>query len=77
MAHQLWKGIEDSTNGWIIVTEQTVEGLQGLQQPEEQIDALQRAWDEVTDAVTSFLKVRRDQLTPTRQSDGRGQTPGR
>jgi hypothetical protein len=39
MAQLLWKGMEDSTNGWIIVTEQTVVGLQGLQQPEEQIDA--------------------------------------
>jgi hypothetical protein len=48
MAHRLWKGIEDTTNEWIIVTEQTVEGLQGLPQPEEQIDAWQRAWNEVT-----------------------------
>jgi ribonuclease HI len=51
MAHRLWKGIEDSTNEWIIVTEQTVEGLQGLPQPEEQIDAWQRAWDEVTNEL--------------------------
>jgi hypothetical protein len=45
----LWKGIEDSTNGWIIITEQTVAGLQGLLQPEDQIYEWQRAWDEVTD----------------------------
>jgi hypothetical protein len=29
--------------------EQTVAGLQGLQQPEELIDVWQRAWDEITD----------------------------
>jgi hypothetical protein len=37
LAQPLWKGIEDSTNGWIIITEQTVAGLQGLLQPEDQI----------------------------------------
>jgi hypothetical protein len=51
MAHRLLKGIEDSTDGWIIVTEQTVEGLQGLPQQEEQIDSWQRTWDEVTDEL--------------------------
>ncbi len=33
MAHRLWKDMEDSTNGWIIVTGQTVAGIQGLQAP--------------------------------------------
>jgi hypothetical protein len=49
MAHWLsrWKGFKDSTRFWTIDTEQTVAGLQGLPQPEEQIDAWQRAWDEV------------------------------
>ncbi len=45
---RLWKGIEDSTQGWTICVEQTVEGLQGLPQPEDQIDSIV-AWDEVTD----------------------------
>ncbi len=48
MVQLLWKGNEDSTNGRILVTEQTVAGLQGLPQPEEQINAWQLAWDEVT-----------------------------
>ncbi len=39
MAQLLWKGFEKSINWWIIVTEQTVAGLQGLPQPEEQINA--------------------------------------
>ncbi len=47
MAQRLWQGIKDSTKEWTIVTEQTVAGLQGLPQPEEQIDAWQRAWNEV------------------------------
>ncbi len=47
MAQMLWKGIKDSTREWTIVTEQTVAGLPVLQQPEEQIDAWQRAWDKV------------------------------
>jgi hypothetical protein len=51
MTQMLWKGTKDSTRGWTIVTEQTVAGLQGpgLPQQEEQIDAWQRAWDEVDD----------------------------
>ena len=49
MAQRLWKGIKDATKGWTIVTEQTVAGLQGLPQPEEQIDAWQLALDEVYD----------------------------
>jgi hypothetical protein len=73
MPQRLWKGIEDSTNGWIIVKEQTVAGLQGLPQPEEQIDTWQRAWDKVTDEL---LNVRRCKLTPTWQSSGRGKTHG-
>ncbi len=47
MAQRLWNGIKDCTRGWTIVTEQTVARLQGLKQPEEQIDAWQRAWNEV------------------------------
>jgi serine/threonine protein phosphatase 1 len=58
MAQLLWKGIEDSTNGWIIVTEQTVAGLQGLQQSEEQIDAWQLAWDKVSPEHVEFLSER-------------------
>ena len=49
MAQRLWKGIKDFTTGWIIITEQTVAGIQGLQQPEDRIAEWQRAWDEVTD----------------------------
>jgi hypothetical protein len=63
MAHQLWKGIKDSTNGWIIVTEQKEEGIQafqGLQQPEEQINAWQQAWDEVTDELLEGEEVQAD-----------------
>ncbi len=60
MAQGLWKGIEDSTNGWIIVTEQTVAGHQGLQQPEELIDAWQLAWDEVTDELLEGEAVQAD-----------------
>jgi hypothetical protein len=37
------------TKEWVITTEQTVEGLLGLPQPEGQIDEWQRAWDELTD----------------------------
>ncbi len=49
MAQRLWKAIKNSNRGWTIVTEQTVAGLQGLPQPEEQIDAWQWAWDEAND----------------------------
>jgi hypothetical protein len=49
MAQLLWKGNKDSTKGWTIVTEQTVSGLQGLQQPEEQLEVRKWAWDEVND----------------------------
>ena len=34
---------------WIIITEQTVAGLQGLPQPEDRIAEWQQAWDEMTD----------------------------
>jgi hypothetical protein len=37
LAQRLWKGIRDASKGWIITTEQTVAGLQGMQQPEELI----------------------------------------
>jgi ribonuclease HI len=60
MAQRLWKGIKDSTTGWTIVTEQTVAGLQGLPQPEEQIDAWQRAWDEVDDMHLEGEEVQAD-----------------
>ncbi len=60
MAQLLCKETEDSTNGWIIVTQQTVAGLQGLQQPEEQIDAWQLAWDEVTDELLEGDEVQAD-----------------
>ena len=33
LAHRLWKGIRDASKGWIITVEQTVAGLQGMQQP--------------------------------------------
>jgi len=49
MARKLWRGIEGATKGWIIVTEQTVAGLMGMQQPPERVDEWQRAWDELTD----------------------------
>jgi hypothetical protein len=45
----LWKGISDATKQWVIAVEQTVSGLLGLEQPEEHIDAWQRAWDEISD----------------------------
>ncbi len=60
MAQRLWKGIKDSTKGWTIVTEQTVAGLQGLPQPEEQIDAWQRAEDEVDDLHLEGKEVQAD-----------------
>ena len=49
IAQRLWKGIAESTKKWTITVEQTVAGLQGLPQPEEQIGDWQRAWDEMTD----------------------------
>jgi hypothetical protein len=50
-AHLLWRGIPASTKGLTIAIEQTVAGLQGLTQPDDQIDEWQRAWDEVTDTT--------------------------
>jgi ribonuclease HI len=49
IAKRLWQGIMAVTKEWVITTEQTVEGLLGLPQPEGQIDEWQRAWDELTD----------------------------
>ncbi len=49
IAKRLWQGIRAAAKGWIITTERTVVGLQGLQQPAERIDDWQRAWDEMTD----------------------------
>ena len=49
LAQMLWKGISDATKQWVIAVEQTVSGLLGLEQPEEHIDAWQRAWDEISD----------------------------
>ena len=42
----------DFTKGWIIITRQTVAGLQGLPQPEDRIAEWQRAWDEMTDRLS-------------------------
>ena len=47
--NRLWQGIRAAAKGWVITTEQTVAGLQGLPQPAERIDDWQRAWDEMTD----------------------------
>jgi hypothetical protein len=49
IAQRLWKGIKDVSRGWTIVTEQTVEGLLGLPQPEDGMSEWQRAWDEMED----------------------------
>jgi hypothetical protein len=51
IAKRLWQGIRAAANGWqwVITTEQTVAGLQGLTQPAERLDDWQRAWDEMTD----------------------------
>jgi hypothetical protein len=43
------EGYQGCLQGWIITTEQTVAGLQGLPQPEQLIPEWQRAWDELTD----------------------------
>ncbi len=45
LAQRLWKGIRvrDASKGWIITVEQTMAGLQGLQQPEVLKDDLQQA----------------------------------
>jgi hypothetical protein len=43
IAQGLWKGIKAATKGWTLTAEQTVAGLQGLQQPEELITEWQRA----------------------------------
>jgi hypothetical protein len=54
LAQRLWKGIRDASKGWIITTEQTVAGLQGLQglpQPQELIPEWHRALDELADLL--------------------------
>jgi hypothetical protein len=43
IAKRLWQGREAAAKGWVITLEQTVAGLQGLQQPAERIDDWQRA----------------------------------
>jgi hypothetical protein len=60
MAQRLCKGSKDSTKGWTIVTVQTVAGLQGLPQLEEQIDVWQRAWNEVDDMHLDGEEVQAD-----------------
>jgi hypothetical protein len=60
MAQRLWKGITDFTNGWIIIAEQTVAGLQGLPQPEDRIAEWQSAWDEMTDLHLEGEEVQAD-----------------
>jgi hypothetical protein len=47
IAQRLWKGIKEASRGWTIVTEQTVAGLLGLPQPEDQMGEWQLAWDEM------------------------------
>ncbi len=49
LAQRLWKGISDASKHFHICVEQTVDGLRGLPQPEEQIEEWQLAWDELTD----------------------------
>ena len=49
LAQRLWKGISDASKHFHICVEQTVDGLRGLPQPEEQIQEWQRGWDELTD----------------------------
>ncbi len=78
MAQRLWKGIEDSTKGRTVGTEQTVVGLQGRQQPEEQIDAWQRAWDVVNDLHLEGEEVQADaDMAARRTRLIKGRTPGR
>jgi hypothetical protein len=54
-----------------MVTEQTVEGLQGLQQPEEQINTWQRAWNEVTylDLEGEEVQANADMATQRKRPD--------
>jgi hypothetical protein len=60
MAQRLWKGIKDSTRVWAIFTEQTVAGIQGLLQQEEQNDSWQLVWDEVDDLHLESKEVQAD-----------------
>ena len=45
----LWRQIRNASKGWVWAEEATVEALQGLSQPEDQIDLWQRMCDEITD----------------------------
>jgi hypothetical protein len=65
MAHWLWKGIEEAIKEWTIVIEQTVEGFQGLQQPEDQIDALQLVLDKVTNLNLEGEEMQAEAYTTT------------
>ncbi len=51
IAQRLWKGIQDASKLWTIVTKQTVVGLLGLPQPDDQTGEWQQAgelgWDEI------------------------------
>ncbi len=49
LAQRLWKDISDASEKFHICVEQTVDGLHGLPQPEEQIQERQLAWVELTD----------------------------
>ena len=54
LAQRLWNGIRDASKGWIITTEQTVaslQGLQGLLQPQELIPEWHSALDELADLL--------------------------
>ncbi len=68
IAKRLWQGIMAVTKEWVIATEQTVEGLLGLPQPEGQIDEWQwpGTWDELT-------YVRSANVGPGRLGLGAGQ----
>ena len=48
LAHRLWKGISVASKKFHICVEQTVDGLRGLPQPEDQIKEWQQALDELT-----------------------------
>jgi hypothetical protein len=57
-----------------IVTEQTVEGLLGLPQPEDRMSEWQRAWDEMEDM---HLEGEGEAVDADAAFDGSGPTPGR
>ena len=58
----------------LLISEQTVAGLQGLPQPEDRIAEWHRAWDEMTDRHLEGEEV---QAEETWQLTGRGRMPGR